>query len=226
MTNISVFNEQMLLEQSDSEDVVPCISDNHSYITDNIVSGQIIGASSGESYKRLWIRKLFDRVMYGSRMSNVVQTIVVRCQDGVVDKDVQILCYGKLNGGVNSLRTGSEIVAEGKFDGRSRFIAKHMRVGNADVEIKIEMADIMVFVAPILLMIAVMLCHPIISSISSDDLGGKLSALSVPLVGGFLGTSHFIKKKAKYYIPFRYRVKVSLVVGVILAIIMAMVFHQ
>lgn len=225
MNNISVFDESMLLEHSDADDVDTYVPSSHFYITDDAISGQIIGTSSDEGYRRLLIRKLFDKIMYGSRMSNVVQTILVRCQDGAIDRDVQILCYGMLNGGINSLRTGAEIVADGKFDRRGRFVAKHMKVGNADVEIKMEMADIMVFIVPILLLTAVMLWNPIISSISSADLGGKLSALSVPFVGGFLGTSHLIKKKAKYFIPFRYRIKACLVVGVILATLMAMLFR-
>lgn len=225
MNSISVFDERMLLEKPDIEDVISCVPAGHSYISDNEISGQIIGASSDDGYKRIWVRKVFDRVVYGSRMSNVVQTVVVRCQDGVVDRDVQVLCYGKLNGGANSLRTGSEIVAEGKFDGRSRFIAKRMRVGNADVEIKMEMADIMVFVIPILLLIAVILWNPFISLISSADIGGKMSVLALPFVGGFLGTMRWIKKKAKYFIPFRYRIKAGLVVGIILAILMAVLFR-
>ncbi|MDD6155806.1 MAG: hypothetical protein PUB52_02105 [Lachnospiraceae bacterium] len=226
MNNMSVFNERMLLERAEPEEVVPSyVPVSHSYITDNSISGQIIGASSDDGYKRLWMRKVFDRVMYGSRMSNVVQTIVVRCQDGVVDRDVQLLCYGKLNGGVNSLRTGSEIIAEGKFDGKSRFIAKRMRVGNAEVEIKMEMADIMVFVVPILILIAIMLWNPLISLLPSAGVGGKLSALTLPFAGGFFGTMHLIKKKAGYFIPFRYRIKAGLAVGIILALLIAVLFH-
>lgn len=225
MNSISVFDERMLFEKSDTEDVITCVPAGHSYISDNEISGQIIGASSDDGYKRIWIRKVFDRVVYGARMSNVVQTVVVRCQDGVVDRDVQVLCYGKINGGANALRTGSEIVVEGRFDGRSRFIAKRMRVGNADVEIKIEMADIMVFVIPILLLMAIILWNPFISLISSADIGGKLSVLSVPFAGGFLGTRYLIKKKARYFLPFRYRIKAGLVVGVISAILMAVLFR-
>lgn len=226
MSYISVFDERMLLETQGQEEVIDSyVPDSKSNISDKSISGQIIGASSDEGYKRLLARKIFDKFMYGSRMSNVVQTVVVRCQDGMIDRDVQLLCYGKLNGGVNSLRTGSEITAEGKFDGKGRFIAKRMSVANAEVEIKTEIADVMVFIVPILILMAFILWYPLVSCLATADVGGKFSALTVPFAGGFLGTMYLIKKKARYFIPFWYRIKAGLVGGFALAILLAIVFH-
>lgn len=226
MSNISVFDEKMLLAPVDQDVVVAdYIPESRSCIKEGSISGQIIGASSDEGYKRLWIRKLYDKLAYGTRMSNVVQTIIVRCQDGVVDRDVQILCYGRLNGGVNALRTGSEVAAEGKFDGKNRFIAKRMSVGNAEIEIKTEIADIMVYAIPIIILMVVMLWNPLIAIVASSDVGEKLSALALPFAGGLLGTMHMIKKTSKRFIPFTYRFKAGLAVGVLSAMLVAILFH-
>ena len=220
MSDLNIFDEKMLLTtESGPDPVITYVPESRSYISDSQISGSIIGASQDDGFRRIGIRKVYDKLMYGSRMSNTVQTIIVRCQEGMVDRDVQVICYGKINGGASSLRTGSEISVDGKFDGKSRFVAKRMVVGGADVEIKVELADALIVLLPILLLAVILLWNPIVSMASSFT--GALSSLSIPFIGGTAGTMHLIKKKSRYFIPFRYRVKVGLIVGTVLTIVMA-----
>ena len=123
MNETKVFDESLLFHTSfEAPSVVETVPESRSYISVNAISGQIIGAAADNGYHRHYFRKLYDKFAYKSRMSDVVQTITVRCREGMVDKDVLVMCYGKINGGVTAIRTGSSIEAEGKFDRKNRFI--------------------------------------------------------------------------------------------------------
>ena len=224
MSNSNVFDESVLFGDGfELQEVVVPIAENKSYIATDSVSGQIVGASTGTEYRRLYIRKLYDKLVYGCRMSDTVNSIIVRCSEGVVDRDVQVLCYGKLNGGDTALRTGGELTATGKFDGKNRFIAKSMEVNRSAIEIKMEMQDLWIFVLPVLLIMLVAMWNPITEGLSTA--GGWMASLAVPFLGGMAGTMSVIKRKSRFFIPFRYRIKTGALVGIVLAVIVALITH-
>lgn len=224
MSNSNIFDESMLFNDNfELQEIATPISDNKSYIATNMVSGQIVGASTGAEYHRLYIRKLYEKFVYGCRMSNSVNSIIVRCSEGIVDRDVHIICYGKLNGGDTALCTGGKLTATGKFDGKNRFIAKSMEVNCSEIEIKMEMHDLLLLMIPVLMLVLVIIWNPIMALLSS--LGRWMASLVVPFIGGMAGAISIIKRKSRFFIPFRYRLKIGAFAGIVLSVIVALITH-
>lgn len=217
MNETKVFDESLLFHTSfEAPSVVETVPESRSYISVNAISGQIIGAAADNGYHRHYFRKLYDKFAYKSRMSDVVQTITVRCREGMVDKDVLVMCYGKINGGVTAIRTGSSIEAEGKFDRKNRFIAKRIRVNDSDIEIKTELSDLLIYLLPVILLGMILLWSPI-KSVLSGTAGRFLSVITAFGVGMF-GILRLIRRRARYFIPYRFRIKAGLVAGLVLAV--------
>jgi hypothetical protein len=223
MSDTNVFDETKLLEiPEQSMPIAMSTAECGPYISVNSIRGKVIDSAADEGYRRNWLRKVYDKLIYGAHMSNTVQTIVLRSQNGAIDKDVQVLCYGKINGGPVSFHTGADIYVQGKFDGKNRFIAKKMQVGSASVEIKTELSDVLVILIPLMLLFVPLIWESLVSAIS--NLESEWAWLIIPFIGGFTGAMHIIRKKCRYYIPFLHRVKVGVIVGIALALIFAIMF--
>lgn len=76
MSNANVFDESMLFDNKfELREVVDPIAKSKSYIATDSVSGQVVGASTGTEYRRLYIRKLYDKLVYGCRMSDTITAL-------------------------------------------------------------------------------------------------------------------------------------------------------
>ena len=61
------------------------------------VYGRIIGVSSDSTYKRLLLRKVYDKCVFGQKMSDMCNTIIVRTKNGEITKDIHVYLYGHLS---------------------------------------------------------------------------------------------------------------------------------
>lgn len=219
----NIFQESLFFNNEEEQiHVVEPLPESRSYIATDSLSGQIIGAATDEEYHRLFFRKIYDKFAFGARMSDKVHSIIVRCQEGVVDRDVQVLCYGCFNGGVTAIRTGGDIQALGRFDTKNRFIAKSITVNNSHIEIKTEFMDLLVYTLPVLIILLPLIFSAIGSAVSGA--AGLASSLAIPFIGGVIGTIHLMRK-TRFFIPLRYRLKAGLIGGIVLALVVSMIMR-
>lgn len=192
-------------------------------VDDGIVCGRVIGASSDDNFHRLYVKKLWDRVVYGQHMSEIINSIYIRSDNGVVDRDTHIVIYGKIHGGAGVIRTGSNISAEGKMDRYNRFVAKRVNIDGTELQVQTEWADVSFFVIPLLILLVIVILRMV--SPALVNMGQYLATLLIPFSAGFIGVLRLVGKKLRYYIPLGRRLKWALIGGGILSIIAAMIMR-
>lgn len=192
-------------------------------VDDGIVCGRVIGASSDDNFHRLYVKKIWDRVVYGQHMSEIINSIYIRSDNGVVDRDTHIVIYGKIHGGAGVIRTGSNISAEGKMDRYNRFVAKRVNIDGTELQVQTEWADVSFFVIPLLILLAIVILRMV--SPALVNMGQYLATLLIPFSAGFIGVLRLVEKKLRYYIPLGRRLKWALIGGSILSIITAMIMR-
>lgn len=128
----------------------------------NVIEGTVISAVNDAGYKRLPWEKLYDRYFYSQNVSNIQNSIYVRCVDinGNISNKT-IVMYGQIKGGIGMFRTGMKIKGEGKINSRKEFVAKSLMLEDgASVNTRTEPADIIYYFSPLIL---VLICFVIIN---------------------------------------------------------------
>lgn len=192
-------------------------------VNDGIVCGRVIGASSDNNFHRLYVKKLWDCIVYGQHMSEIINSIYIRSSNGVVDQDTHIVIYGKIHGGAGVVRTGSNISAEGKMDRYNRFVAKRVSIDGTELQVQTEWTDVSLFVIPLLIIFAIIGLRMISPALM--NLGQYLTTLLIPFSAGFIGVLRFVGKKMRYYVPLSRRLKWALIGGSIFSVITAMIMR-
>lgn len=193
-------------------------------VTDNTVEGRIIGVTSDASYKRLFARKVFDKLVYGQRMSDVCNTIIVRSKFGDEVLDTHVCLYGQTAAGIAEVKVGAVAEVNGKFDSRNRFMARQICVDGVRIATQIEMADILLWIAPVAILFFWYMIIIIADGISAMDAYNQLfTKIIVFFFGGCWTTFRGIKKLFRYYLPVGVRLKMSVIGGTIISIILAII---
>lgn len=131
-------------------------------IDENVIEGTIISAVNDAGFRRLPWEKLCDKYFYSQKVSDIQNSIYVRCSDenGNISNRT-IIMYGQMKGGIGVFRTGMKIRGEGKTNGRNEFVAKSLLLEDGvRISPRTEVADIIYFFSPL---IAVFLCLLIVN---------------------------------------------------------------
>lgn len=193
--------------------------------SDNKVVGRIIGVSSDSSYKRLFVRKVLDKFVYGQKMSDVCNTIIVRSKAGDDVTDAHIYVYGQMAGGIAELKVGSALEADGKFDSRNRFMARKIYVDSVRICTQFENEDLLLWLVPMIMLFIYIVINTVISGISTVIIGNEVVVKWLMLfLTSFYVTYRGMRKAFKYYLPFRIKLKLSVIAGTVMSIIFMMIF--
>lgn len=222
----SYFNESMFkIETAARRTDIQQGAAHRDIISDSKIVGRIIGVSSDSSYKRLFVRKVLDKLVYGQKMSDVCNTIIVRSKAGDDVTDAHIYLYGQMTGGIAELKIGSAIEAAGKFDSRNRFMARRICVDSVRICTQLEKDDLILYFAPMIMLLIYMLSSTIVSAISALAIGSEVVGKWMML---FLSSIYItycgIRKAFKYYLPFRVKLKLSVIAGTVMSIIFMLIF--
>lgn len=221
-----LFNESIFRTSDINLDnnTITLMNEETCLVESNMVIGRIIGVSSDSTYRRIWLRKVFDKLIYGQRMSDTCNTIVVRCKEYETIKDIHIYLYGRLSGGISELKMGSAIKVTGKFDFRNRFMARSLLVDSVKIGVQYELLDITIWLVPILIILLYMLGITVVSSASKMGINNDFWMKEfIAFLGGFSISLKLIKKLLGYYVPFGKRIKWGTIAGFILMIIIAFI---
>lgn len=217
----SLFKVEDSLGKADIQEVLP----SRDMISDRMVAGRIIGVSSDSSYKRLLVRKVFDKCNYHQKMSDVCNTIIVRSKSGDEVEDVHICLYGQMAGGIAELKVGAVLEAEGKFDSRNRFMARQICVDSVKMCTQFEMSDFLLWITPTVLLLMCVLLYVLIDGMSALIIENQIfMKIIIFFLGGFWVTLRGIKKVFKYYLPFGMRMKMSVIGGIVSSVIFMTIF--
>lgn len=196
--------------------------ENVLYESDNVY-GRIIGVSSDSTYKRLLIRKIYDKCVLGQKMSDMCNTIIIRTKNGEVTKDIHVYLYGHLSGGISELKVGSKIEVIGRYDSRNRFMARRILVDSVQIRTQIELADIILWMIPVMSIFFVFGFGFFFENIPKNINKEFWFLETIAFVGGFSISWKLLKKVFRYYIPFRKKVKCSFIGALIITVVIAFI---
>ena len=139
-------------------------NDTYSYsvneaTNENEIEGTIINAVNDSGFRRLPWEKLYDRYFYSQNVSDIQNSIYVRCVDGTGNiSNKTIVMYGQIRGGIGIFRTGMKIRGEGKINSRNEFVAKSLLLEDGvTVSTQTEPADLIYYFSPLILVILCLL---------------------------------------------------------------------
>ncbi|MGN0496384.1 MAG: hypothetical protein ACI4GW_09195 [Lachnospiraceae bacterium] len=187
---------------------------NKSYI-----EGTIVSATDNAGYRRFLWERVFDRYYYSQHVNDTQNTIYVRCIDengNVINK--KIVFYGQVRGGIGIFPTGMKIKGEGKYNRKNEFMARSLVVeDNIAVGIRTEMADIMYYFSPLLVVSLIFVLFNVVIFFRPVLNGQYLEWLLLSIVGGF-GISYYIIGRITR-IPIVNRIRTSFWIGIILGFV-------
>lgn len=221
-----LFNESIFRTSDINSDsnTTTLMNEETCLVESNMVIGRIIGVSSDSTYKRIWLRKVFDKLIYGQRMSDTCNTIVVRCKEYETTKDIHIYLYGRLSGGISELKMGSVIRVTGKFDFRNRFMARSLLVDSVKIGVQYELLDITIWLVPMMTLLLYMLSITVVSNSLKIGFNHDFWTKEfIAFLGGFSASLKLIKKLFGYYVPFSKRMKWGTIGGLVLMIVIAFI---
>lgn len=231
-----MYQEQLIENQFDenifkAEEVTSTESMSDTFLKEEItlseadkIYGRIIGVSSDSTYKRLLIRKIYDKCVFGQRISDMCNTIIIRCKKDEIVKDIHVYLYGHLSGGISELKVGSRAEVTGKFDSRNRFMARNILVDSVHIQTQIEMADIMLWLIPGLSIFLLFWSEYFINNLSNFNINKEfLLAEVIAFLGGFATTWKVLKKIFRYYVPFGRKIKCSLIGALVMMVVIALI---
>lgn len=209
-----------LFEDQNLEVSTPRLEENNEILS-NYVSGKLIGVSES-NYRRIWIRKLYDKIVYNQRMSDVVNCVIVRTKvrpDYIVDTHMYV--YGKLGSGVSELKVGSNVSGYGKFDSKNRFLINQLVCDDVKIDVQLEWNDISWWLTPLLFIVLLLLFPVLINGILNNEMLNDLfSQFLLLFLGGFAIIKKFSGKILRYRMGLLKRIKLYCVGGAIFSIIM------
>lgn len=195
---------------------------------ENFVEGTVISAINDAGYRRLPWEKLYERYAYSQNVSNIQNSIYVRCVDknGNVSNKT-IIKYGQIRGGIGLFRTGMRIKAEGKVNKRNELMAKKLILeDNISVSTRTEMADIIYYASPLLLILIGILIFNIKEIFKGIISSGYLKWYFISVIGTFFATFFLIGRVVRVPIVNRLRTCtwVSLILGTFIFFVCKSIF--
>lgn len=187
------------------------------------VYGRIIGVSSDSTYKRLLLRKVYDKCVFGQKMSDMCNTIILRTKNGEITKDIHVYLYGHLSGGISELKVGSKVEVIGRYDSRNRFMARRILVDSVQIRTQIEMVDIMLWIIPIMSIFFMFGFGCFLENIPTNINKEFWFIEMIAFAGGYSISWKLLKKLFRYYIPFRKKIKCSFIGALIIAVVIAFI---
>lgn len=184
-----------------------------------VLEGKIVSAVSDANFKRYFWTKLFDKYFYGQRVSNMLNTVIVRCKDTTgAEQDERVMWYGIIKGGIGELRTGMDIRVEGKFNKNEEFIAKNIVTDTkAKVGMKHEIGDIVAILFPLILALMFWSGKEMYGLVQTYNMCHVVYGLALPISIGFFATFLMMKNSRK---SFWKKCKWGLLAGVMLRIVL------
>lgn len=215
--NGNVFDERVIFSTPIDDGISEITEESSVEVIDSRIQGRVVGCSTDSAYHRIFIRKIYDRFVFGQHMSDICNTLIVRCKNGDFFTDYHVYVYGKLAGGMSEVKVGSKATIYGKSDSKNRYLARKMQIDGVEISIQNEFWDFGVWL--VLLCCLLLLCggKSLINSLHID----KYFAIKELLffLAGVSGTLKLQKKMCRYYVPFSKRIKRAFFVGVFLMII-------
>lgn len=184
--------------------------------SENIIEGTIISAVNDTGFRRLPWEKLYDRFFYSQNVSNIQNSIYVRCvdRDGNISNKT-VVKYGQIRGGIGMFRTGMRIKAEGKTNRRNEFVAKSLLLeDNIGVSTRTEFVDIIYYISPLLLIFICALISYFTGFIKGIVSSGYLKWYFISIIGTFFVLYFAIGRVIR--IPVVNRVRICTWVSIIL----------
>ena len=215
--NGNVFDESIIFSNPIDEGISEITEESTVEVVDSRIQGIVVGCSTDSAYHRIFIRKIYDRLIFGQHMSEVCNTLIVRCKNGDFSTDYHVYVYGKLAGGMSEVKVGSKATIYGKFDSKNRYMAKEMQIDGVGIAIQNEFWDYGLWL--VMLCCLLLLCGgtSLINRLHIDTYFALKEFLF--FLAGVGGTMKLQKKICRYYVPFSKRIKRAFFVGVLLMII-------
>lgn len=189
------------------------------------ISGKIIGVSES-NYHRIWLRKVYDKLAYGQRMSDVVNTAIVRSKDGegkVVDTHFYI--YGKLGSGVSELKVGSNVTGKGRYDSKHRFLVRRLTCDGVLLNVQLEKNDILWWLFPALTLAFLFLMPGMAETILQNSMVKEtILRFLVLFLGIFAILMKLIGRKMRYRVSLGKRIKVCGWISFIMSFLIMRIF--
>ena len=221
-TGSSIFEERLFGEEERveaNETAYDCVSDTH-------ISGKIIGAASDSCYKRTFIRKVYDKVRFHQRMSNTVNTVVVRSKVGAENiVDTHCYFYGNLHGGISQIKVGSMVEGRGIYDSKKRLMLRELSCDSVILTTQLERADIMVWLLPFAMLLLIMIFHGMHgSAINNVEIKNTIIKFFVFFAGGFLVIMKIIGRQLRFRVPFGKKIKICGIASIVISTFLTTIF--
>ena len=188
------------------------------------IEGTIINAVNDSGFRRLPWEKLYDRYFYSQNVSDIQNSIYVRCVDGTGNiSNKTIVMYGQIRGGIGIFRTGMKIRGEGKTNNRNEFVAKSLLLEDGvTVTTQTEPADIIYYFSPLILVIICLLVGNLTSLMKAVISSRYIKWYFFSIIGSFFVSYYTIGRVIR--LPILNRIHTCTWVSIILGTIIFFVF--
>lgn len=184
--------------------------------SDNLISGHIIGVSTDSMYKRTFFRKVHDKLFFNQRMSDVINTVIVRSMVNDTSIDSYFYIYGKILGGISQLKVGGYVYGKGKYDSGNRFMVNELKCDSVNITTQIEKDDVLLVLSPLFVLLIGFLVSMFFSGYNtSGEYASVILKFVVSFMACFAGVGKFLRSKFRYILSFGKRMKIGGLVSLI-----------